>query len=94
MKWFYKLPDWVQHGLFGAAIMGVMSLVTWNVWLGWVAGVFFYYGREHRDSEIINPNLYDRVKGLFFWNWSGDSITDLLAPVAVCSIIAAAVKLI
>lgn len=96
MSWFYRLPDYGQHSAFAALLFGLVAIPLALVGEGLLAcllgpwpGILFFWGREHRDAEVRNPTLFDKVWALNPLVWPEDSKSDFFWPVGTNAILLA-----
>lgn len=94
-KWFLSLKDYIQHIILAAAFGGIVFLLLiWlpgsvaAVWAGWFAGTMYFYGRETRDAQNLDPSLEDKWRSFNPFAWPSDPRSDFLWPAGVNLLVA------
>lgn len=78
-----------DHAFYAVLLQLLVFFTTGSMLAGACTGVAFFVGREHAQYEykIGNPSLLKPWEGFKFWNWSTDSILDVVFPVIAVSLV-------
>jgi hypothetical protein len=85
-----------DHSLIALAIQAIFAIFFKDLWLGAVAGSFYFIGREYAQAEHrnIQNNYHGLRSNMPFWGglqpraWTLKGLVDFILPTVVVVIVA------